>query len=82
MSSTYGPPMAASIALAVVACAFSAFSIYMAAVRSARKNKVVMASLAAERKLAAASEPAPTSESGRDSHLVAASKTNYHQNFV
>ncbi|OWY92720.1 Beta-glucan synthesis-associated protein [Phytophthora megakarya] len=83
MSRTYGPPMEASIALAIVACLASALSVYAAVKKSAKQTKVVMANLDAERKAVIVSEAAPTSESsGRGSHLAAATKANYHQNFV
>jgi hypothetical protein len=83
MSSTYGPPMAASIALAVIAFILSSISVYMATVKSAKQEKVVLASIEAERKLAALNEAPPPSEStSRGSHLAALAKDNYHQNFV
>ncbi|KAI9985951.1 hypothetical protein PInf_024742 [Phytophthora infestans] len=84
MSNTYGPPMEASIALAVVACLLSATSVYLAIRKSARQTKVAMAALDAERKAAANAESAPVSEtsSNRSSHLAAVSKDNYRQNFV
>ncbi|KUF94818.1 hypothetical protein AM588_10010213 [Phytophthora nicotianae] len=84
MSKTYGPPMEASIALAVVACLLSATSVYMAIKKSARQSKVAMAALDAERKAAANAESGPVSEtsSNRGSHLAAVSKDNYRQNFV
>ncbi|KAG1698202.1 hypothetical protein DVH05_015192 [Phytophthora capsici] len=82
MSRTYGPPMEASIALAVVAFLLSATSVYMSVVKSAKQTKVVMAAMDAQRKAAAAAD-APASESAnRGSHLAAMSKDNYRQNFV
>ncbi|ETI44496.1 hypothetical protein F443_10805 [Phytophthora nicotianae P1569] len=84
MSKTYGPPMEASVALAVVACLLSATSVYMAIKKSARQTKVAMAALDAERKATANADSAPVSEtsSNRGSHLAAVSKDNYRQNFV
>ncbi|KAG3064739.1 hypothetical protein PI125_g24135 [Phytophthora idaei] len=84
MSRTYGAPVEASIALAVVAFLLSAASVYMAVKKSARQTKVAMAALDAERKAAANAETGPTSEtsSNRGSQLAAVSKDNYHQNFV
>ncbi|KAJ8561939.1 hypothetical protein ON010_g7740 [Phytophthora cinnamomi] len=82
MSRTYGPPMEASISLAVAVIILSVGSVYMAAVKSAKKTKVVMAAMAEEGKVATAGETAVSIDSNRGSHLAAVSNDNYRQNFV
>ncbi|GMF58659.1 unnamed protein product [Phytophthora fragariaefolia] len=82
MSRTYGPPFGVSVGLAVAAFMLALGSVYMATVRSAKKTKIVMAAVAAERKAAAASDAGPSIDNGRGSHLAAVSKDNYRQNFV
>ncbi|POM72613.1 Beta-glucan synthesis-associated protein, partial [Phytophthora palmivora] len=77
MSRTYGPPMEAAIALAVVACLLSALSVFTAVKKSARQTKIAMASMDAQRKAAAAAETAPPSEnSGPSFTLVTASNNS------
>ncbi|KAE8972560.1 hypothetical protein PR001_g26572 [Phytophthora rubi] len=82
MSRTYGPPMEVSISLAVAVFVLAIGSVYMAAIKSAKKTKIVMAAIAADRKVATTGETVPSIDSDRGSHLAAVSKDNYRQNFV
>lgn len=85
MRRTYGPPMAASIALAVVACLLSGTSVYMALVKSAKQTKLAMQVMDRELKgVTVDPEAGYTSDasSQRNSALALIAKDNYRQNFI
>ncbi|CAH0484665.1 unnamed protein product [Peronospora farinosa] len=81
MKSTYGPPLGAACAVAVVICLLLAISSYMVIVKSAKESKMAMAAVGAKRK--AASGTASTREIGnRGSQLAMMSKDGQSPNFV